>query len=271
MDVIHKAVITHKKQINATVTNEQWVEKHSNPKTRRFSLRSSAELTKRRERRQRMLSLISLKNISAWASSDFSPKKVWNNYKPRIKGRHSSKFLFFQTFSLPHSLCLLWFLNQLNWDKSKFCWAALRGERWQKSLGKYWNQWITLKLDQTCLMCCLQCISHWGNPIRQTKWAWCVCFFLHCHRETHLFNKQQPTLKVIQAEKTSAHCNTANSQSWKKSRSYSLLLAQMIVSHFRLQLPWWHKCTFMRREIPDNLMSFSSVAFGNLLLLSSAV
>lgn len=192
------------------------------------------------------------------ASSNFSAKMSETITSPGSEAECSLKLLF-STFNSTHSLCLLWFLNQLNWDKSELRRVPFRGEKWQQSLGKYWNRRITSKLDQSCLMSSWQCISHRGTPISQTKWAWCVSFRVRLPQSSRLvLQAAAHTVSLIQRKHLHiVRRNTVNSPR-------NMLKAKQALfppSHFRLQFPWQRKFTFMRREISDDLMSFSSMAF----------
>lgn len=156
------------------------------------------------------------------------------------------------------------------------------GEKRRQSLGKYWNRRSHQNLIK--LVWCLGGSALVTGGIQSAKqnepgvWV-CVFFFSFAlrlpqsstlvlqapspHSETDTDWENICTLFIITQQIPHAIC-------WKQSRPYSLLLAQIIVSHFRLQLPWWHKCTFMRREISNDLMSFTSKAFIYLFIFFSS-
>lgn len=214
---IMEAFINHKKQINATVLlglmNSGW-RGIQILKTTRFSPRSSNELTKGGRENDAKESYQPPSLISPekhhWGKGSLLlllSQKVWNNYKPRIRGRAFLEAPFFQLvpFSAP---ALIFEPIKLRQE-----WALLsslfRGEKRQQSLGKYWNRRITSNPDQTCLMPWRPRISHWRNPISQTKWAWCDFFTSQIATEQQTCStSSSPHTETDTGRETSAHCSS---------------------------------------------------------------
>lgn len=199
-------------------------------------------------------------------ASCFSAKKCETITSLGSEGERSSKLLF----STPRSLCVLWFLNQLKPRQERALRSTVQGERNDSS---HWANIETSGSHQKLikLVWCLggRAFVTGGIQSAEQNEPGVFLFASDCHRAAALFYKQHTETSTqrswyrLRKHLHIVHCNTANSPRNMPKAKQALFspLAQMIVSHFRLQLPWWHKLTFMRREISDDLKSFSSVAF----------
>lgn len=226
--------------------NEQWAEKHSDPKTKRLSLRTSNELTKEREAKDaresyKPPSLISHEKHH-WKSLRFLRQKVSNNYKLRIRGRAFLQASFFSlqlaSFSAlifePIKLRQVWaFAKQHSGERgNKSHWASIEVS------GSHWNSIpLVWYFDSRGL----------ANERSQSAKAWCVYV---CVYVNYLLAVFVPAAAATQSK-------------WHRLRKplltltlcgpHSAPLTQMMDPHFHLQLPWWYKCTFMRRWFDEFL------------------
>lgn len=165
------------------------------------------------------------KNITERAS-DLSAKKSEVITSSGSEAELSSKLLF-SAFSSLHSL--LWFLNQLNWDKCELLPSSIQGREATRV-----TEQVLKSVDH------IETPSHLFDILTAVDWPMvCICaLFISsvCASSSH-------TVKVTPAEKTTAQSNTV----WallcptysNDGPSFPPAVAMVIQMYFYEKMIWW--------------------------------